>query len=154
MPHGISRPSSSFELLTAELTRIETRLPIHREHSWSMTQQLPSPTSSTPTLQETPKQDGAQVQFEDCTPCRIVGTSFSSTLLFSHDFILHTHTSIGSATFLGLGAFTYISGHSQIQANAATIRASKSMFGVRSRGMAITGTSAVMVGLGVYRWFS
>jgi len=92
----------------------------------AMALQPPSP----PTFQEALKNDRAQ--FEDCTPCRIVG----------------------SATFLGLGAFTYVSGHSQIKANEAAIRASKSMFGMRSRGIAITGTSAVMVGLGVYRWFS
>lgn len=60
----------------------------------------------------------------------------------------------GTATFLGLGAFTYLSGQSQIKANSAAILASKSLFGVRSRRAAITGTSAVMVGLGVYRWFS
>ncbi|KAL6709382.1 hypothetical protein ACN47E_001789 [Coniothyrium glycines] len=83
-----------------------------------------------PTLKEALKQERAQ--YDDCTPCKVVGT----------------------ATFLGLGAFTYISGHSQIEANAATIRASKSMFGMRSRKMAITGTSAAMVGLGVYRWFA
>ncbi|EOA90076.1 hypothetical protein ACJQWK_07556 [Exserohilum turcicum] len=76
------------------------------------------------------QQDHAHL--DDCTPCRVVG----------------------SATFLGLGAFTYASGHSQIRANEAAIRASKSFFGVRSRHLAITGTSAVMVALGVYRWFS
>ncbi|CAE7013377.1 hypothetical protein CFE70_002365 [Pyrenophora teres f. teres 0-1] len=73
-----------------------------------------------------------KAELEDCTPCRIVG----------------------SATFVGLGVFTYVSGHSQIRANEAAIRASKSIFGMRSRGAAITGTSAVMVGLGIYRWFS
>ncbi|USP78522.1 hypothetical protein yc1106_05796 [Curvularia clavata] len=91
---------------------------------------MSQPAVDTPTPKEALKQDRAQ--FEDCTPCRVVGT----------------------ATFLGLGAFTYVSGHSQIRANEAAIRASKSIFGVRSRHMAITGTSAVMVGLGVYRWFS
>ncbi|KAF1935005.1 hypothetical protein EJ02DRAFT_389848 [Clathrospora elynae] len=91
-----------------------------------MTQQEPA----TPPFQEALKQDKAQ--FEDCTPCRIVGT----------------------VTFIGLGAFTYISGHSQIRASEAAIRASKSMLGMRSRGAAITGMSAVMVGLGVYRWVS
>ncbi|KAH7082344.1 hypothetical protein FB567DRAFT_474780, partial [Paraphoma chrysanthemicola] len=83
-----------------------------------------------PTFKEALKQDKAQ--FDDCTPCRIVGT----------------------ATFLGLGAFTYVSGHSQLQANEAAVRASKSMFGMASRRAAITGTASVMVGLGVYRWFS
>ncbi|OAL52802.1 hypothetical protein IQ07DRAFT_584825 [Pyrenochaeta sp. DS3sAY3a] len=84
----------------------------------------------TPTLKEALKQDRAQ--YDDCTPCRIVG----------------------SATFVGLGVFTYVSGHSQIKANEATLRASKSIFGMKSRRAAITGTSAVMLGLGVYRWFA
>ncbi|KAF1919200.1 hypothetical protein BDU57DRAFT_512148 [Ampelomyces quisqualis] len=79
---------------------------------------------------EVPKQ--APAEFEDCTPCRVVG----------------------SATFVGLGAFTYVSGHSQLKANEATVRASKSLFGMRSRRAAITSTASVMVGLGVYRWFS
>ncbi|CBX91695.1 hypothetical protein LEMA_P072030.1 [Plenodomus lingam JN3] len=92
-----------------------------------MVEQLPD---HVPSLKEAMKQDKAE--FDDCMPCRVIGT----------------------ATFLGLGAFTYISGHAQIQANAAAIKASKSIFGMRSRRAAITGTSAVMVGLGVYRWFS
>ncbi|KAH8701295.1 hypothetical protein GQ44DRAFT_55876 [Phaeosphaeriaceae sp. PMI808] len=86
--------------------------------------------NTAPTFKEALKQDRAQ--FDDCTPCRVVG----------------------SATFFGLGAFTYVSGHSQLTANEATIRASKSMFGMGSRRAAITGTAAVMVGLGAYRWFS
>ncbi|KAF1833469.1 hypothetical protein BDW02DRAFT_500636 [Decorospora gaudefroyi] len=72
-----------------------------------------------------------KAEFQDCTPCRI----------------------IGSATFLGLGAFTYVTGHSQIRANEAAIRASKPIFGMRSRRAAISGMSTVMLGLGVYRWF-
>lgn len=60
----------------------------------------------------------------------------------------------GSATFLGLGAFTYISGHSQLRAQESVIRSSKTMFGMGSRRAAITTTSAVFVGLGVYRWFA
>ncbi|KAF2824893.1 hypothetical protein CC86DRAFT_296017 [Ophiobolus disseminans] len=85
---------------------------------------------TTPTLKEALQQD--KRQFDDCTPCRIVG----------------------SATFIGLGAFTYVSGHSQLTANEAAVRASKSMFGMGSRRAAITSTASVMVGLGVYRWFS
>lgn len=68
-----------------------------------------------------------------------------------------THTltvSTGSATFVGLGAFTYVSGHSQLRAQESVIRQSKSLFGMGSRRAAITGTSAVFVGLGVYRWFA
>ncbi|KZM23434.1 uncharacterized protein EKO05_0003301 [Ascochyta rabiei] len=85
---------------------------------------------ATPTFQEALKQDKAQ--FDDCTPCRLVG----------------------SATFVGLGAFTYLSGHSQLNAQEAVIRQSKSVFGMASRRAALTSTSAVFVGLGVYRWFA
>ncbi|KAF1360956.1 hypothetical protein EJ07DRAFT_114832 [Lizonia empirigonia] len=85
---------------------------------------------TTPTFQEALKQDKAQL--DDCTPCRVVG----------------------SATFVGLGAFTHVSGHSQLKAQEAVIRQSKSVFGMASRRAAITTTSAVFVGLGVYRWFA
>jgi hypothetical protein len=61
---------------------------------------------------------------------------------------------IGSAVFLGAGAFMYMNGHSQLRAQEAVIRNSKSMFGMASRRAAITGTSVGLVGLGVYRWFA
>jgi hypothetical protein len=102
---------------------------------------------TTPTFKEALNQDKAQ--FDDCTPCRIVGT-------YSHQDPTSRRCadmSKGSATFVGIGAFTYVSGHSQLQANEAAVRASKSMFGMGSRRAAITGTASVMVGLGVYRWF-
>ncbi|KAF9690808.1 hypothetical protein EKO04_011184 [Ascochyta lentis] len=83
-----------------------------------------------PTFKQALEHDRAQ--FDDCTPCRLVG----------------------SATFVGLGAFTYISGHSQLKAQEAVIRQSKSIFSIASRRAAITTTSAVFVGLGVYRWFA
>ncbi|KAH9861255.1 hypothetical protein IAQ61_010992 [Plenodomus lingam] len=118
-----------------------------------MVEQLPD---HVPSLKEAMKQDKAE--FDDCMPCRVIGTcgnEFDHLPTpfqdWAHPF---QHLTTGTATFLGLGAFTYISGHAQIQANAAAIKASKSIFGMRSRRAAITGTSAVMVGLGVYRWFS
>ncbi|KAF2249233.1 hypothetical protein BU26DRAFT_564892 [Trematosphaeria pertusa] len=83
-----------------------------------------------PTFKEALKDDKAQ--YDDCTPCRIVG----------------------SAAFIGLGAYTYVSGHSQLKAQEAAIRQSKTMFGMASRRAGITGTAAVMVGLGIYRWFA
>lgn len=61
---------------------------------------------------------------------------------------------VGSGAFIGLGTYTYFSGHSQLKAQEAVIKKSKSMFGMASRRFAITGTSAAMVGLGVYRWFA
>ena len=106
----------------------------------AMALQPPSP----PTFQEALKNDRAQ--FEDCTPCRIVGTALPRRYELPDPVLIHTQEAQRS--------LAYVSGHSQIKANEAAIRASKSMFGMRSRGIAITGTSAVMVGLGVYRWFS
>ncbi|KAH3908178.1 hypothetical protein HBI56_191670 [Parastagonospora nodorum] len=79
-----------------------------------------------------PASSSSRPEFEDCTPCRVIGT----------------------ATFVGLGAATYVSGHSQLREAEAAIRASKSMFGMRSRRVAVTSTASIMVGLGVYRWFS
>jgi len=112
-----------------------------------------------PSFQAASKPD--KVEFEDCTPCRIVGifsrpipSHPSAAQRIASSSPIYAYLETGSATFVGLGAFTYVSGHSQIRANEAAIRASKSVFGVRTRGAAITGTSAVMIGLGIYRWFS
>lgn len=101
-----------------------------------------------PTFKEALKQDRAQ--FDDCTPCRVVG--MSSRCQQHH--LCQLTPNAGSATFVGLGAFTYVSGHSQLHAQEAVIRQSKTMFGMGSRRAAITTTSAVFVGLGVYRWFA
>ncbi|CAI6333546.1 unnamed protein product [Periconia digitata] len=84
---------------------------------------------SVPTFKEALKRDRAE--FDDCTPCRVVGT----------------------VTFLGLGAFTYVSGHAQLSAQEEVIRKSKSVFGMASRRAGITGMAAAMVGTGLYRWF-
>jgi hypothetical protein len=100
-----------------------------------------------PTFKEALKQDRAQ--FDDCTPCRVVGM-LSTVIHWHRRLTLYS----GSATFVGLGAFTYVSGHSQLKAQEAVIRQSKSMFGMGTRRAAITTTSAVFVGLGVYRWFA
>ncbi|KAF9741786.1 hypothetical protein PMIN06_006226 [Paraphaeosphaeria minitans] len=86
--------------------------------------------SGFPTFKEALKND--REQFDDCTPCRIVG----------------------SGAFIGLGAYTYMSGHSQLKAQEAAIKQSKSMFGMASRRAAITGTATALVGAGVYRWFT
>jgi hypothetical protein len=102
-----------------------------------------------PTFKEALRQDRAQ--FDDCTPCRVVGAIPPEIPRCNQAW---ADLSAGSATFVGLGAFTYVSGHSQLKAQEAVIRQSKSMFGMGSRRAAITTTSAVFVGLGVYRWFA
>ncbi|KAF1999728.1 hypothetical protein P154DRAFT_436347 [Amniculicola lignicola CBS 123094] len=84
---------------------------------------------ASPTFKEALKEDRAQ--YDDCTPCRVIGTG----------------------AFIGLGAYTYISGHAQLRKQEALIRKSGSAFGMRSRGAALTGTAVICCGLGVYRWF-
>lgn len=65
-----------------------------------------------------------------------------------------TYMFAGSAVFIGGGAYAYISGQSQLKAQEAAILKSKSIFGMASRRAGITGLSATMIGLGIYRWFN
>ncbi|SPN99541.1 uncharacterized protein DNG_02393 [Cephalotrichum gorgonifer] len=67
--------------------------------------------------------------FDDCTSCRIVG----------------------SGAFLGLSAFNYFTGMSQLEARRAQVLASKSMFGMGSRKAGITMISLGLAWMGVWR---
>jgi len=67
----------------------------------------------------------------DCLPCRV----------------------IGSAAFAGLGAYTYISGMSQLAAKETVIARSNTIFGIGARRLGIQGMAASLFGLGVYRFF-
>lgn len=66
---------------------------------------------------------------EDCLPCKVMG---------------------GTA-FIGLGAYSYFSGHHQLKAQQAKILKSKSIIGFKGRQAGITGTALALVGLGVWR---
>ncbi|KAI1438450.1 hypothetical protein GGR50DRAFT_691313 [Xylaria sp. CBS 124048] len=68
---------------------------------------------------------------DDCLPCRIVG----------------------GGAFLGLGAYSYLSGTAQLERQRAKILASKSMFGMGSRKFGITATSLGLAWLGIWRMF-
>ncbi|KAI0472952.1 hypothetical protein GGR56DRAFT_590837 [Xylariaceae sp. FL0804] len=68
---------------------------------------------------------------DDCMPCRLMG----------------------GGAFLGLAAYTYFSGTSQIEKQRAKILASKSRFGMRSRKVGIAATSAGLAWLGIWRLF-
>ncbi|EME46250.1 hypothetical protein DOTSEDRAFT_127204 [Dothistroma septosporum NZE10] len=70
-----------------------------------------------------------QSQYDDCLPCRLMG----------------------SAAFTGLGIYTWHSGMKQLREREYEIVKSGTRFGVQARKGAILVTSAVMVGLGVYR---
>ncbi|OWP06791.1 hypothetical protein B2J93_8848 [Marssonina coronariae] len=68
-------------------------------------------------------------KIDDCTPCRITG----------------------AAAFMGLGAYSYFSGHSQLKAQQAKILESKSIFGMRSRQAGITSIALTLAGMGFWR---
>lgn len=104
---------------------------------------------TTPTLKEALKQERAQ--YDDCTPCRVIGEHRPRGKSGKR---LELTIGTGSAAFIGLGTYTYVSGHSQLKAQEAVIQKSKSMFGLASRRAGVTGTAAVLVGLGIYRWFA
>jgi len=52
---------------------------------------------------------------------------------------------------MGLGAYSYASGHRQLQAQQARIIASKSIFGMRSRQAGITTIALTLGGMGLWR---
>ncbi|KAK4466527.1 hypothetical protein QBC42DRAFT_259134 [Cladorrhinum samala] len=60
---------------------------------------------------------------------------------------------IGGGAFLGLAGYSYITGQQQLELQKAKIMASKSMFGMRSRSMGITGISLGLAWLGFWRLF-
>ncbi|KAI1099242.1 hypothetical protein F4804DRAFT_322468 [Jackrogersella minutella] len=68
---------------------------------------------------------------EDCLPCRIVG----------------------GGAFLGLAAYSYISGQRELEKNQARILASKSMFGMGSRRLGIASISIGLAWMGIWRLF-
>ncbi|KAL2171559.1 hypothetical protein VTG60DRAFT_2392 [Thermothelomyces hinnuleus] len=76
-------------------------------------------------LEELLKQDRG----DDCLPCKIVG----------------------GGAFLGLAAYSYISGQSQLEKQRAKILASGSRFGMRSRSLGITAISLSLAWLGIWR---
>jgi len=68
-------------------------------------------------------------KLEDCLPCRVTG----------------------AAAFIGLGAYSYFSGHAQLRQQEGKILKSGTILGMRSRQMGITGIAMSLVGLGLYR---
>jgi hypothetical protein len=58
---------------------------------------------------------------------------------------------LGSSAFIGLGAYTFISGRRTLKENQQKILRSGSVFGIKSRQTALAGTSVMLLGLGIYR---
>ena len=71
----------------------------------------------------------AQDKYEDCMPCRITGRKNLASPCHS-TFADHY---LGAAAFMGLGVYSYFSGHAQLKAQQAKILQSKSLFGLKSR---------------------
>lgn len=96
-------------------------------------------------------------QADDCTPCRVMGAfgpsfcpSSPPTTTINHPLTIHC-CNLGASAFIGLGVYSYISGHSQLREQRARQLAEKSLLGLRARKASITGLAGVLVGLGVYR---
>jgi hypothetical protein len=85
----------------------------------------------------------------DCFSCRVIG---NTTSLPNISFKL-THPS-GATTFVGLGGFTYFTGHRQLRQQQATILKSGSRLGMAPRRAGITVMSIGMAGIGIYRLFN
>ena len=62
-------------------------------------------------------------------------------------------TAAGSGAFLGLAAYSYFSGMSQLEKQRHVIQQSKSIFGMRSRKFGIVGISMGLAWMGLWRAF-
>lgn len=83
---------------------------------------------------------------DDCLSCRIIGRSLVWPRPRSSLISL-----LGGGTFLGLAAYVYISGQSQLQARRAEIAKMNTRFGLRSRSLGITGLSVALAWVGLWR---
>jgi hypothetical protein len=64
-----------------------------------------------------------------------------------HDYGINRSGGLGATVFVGLGAYTYISGHSQIR----DLQAKGHVRLLPARRAGITGMAITFIGLGVYR---
>jgi hypothetical protein len=83
---------------------------------------------------------------DDCLPCKIMGKPLTQFL--AQDL---TNCFVGGSAFIGLGAYSYFSGHNQLKLQQAKILKSKSIIGFKGRQTGITGTALALAGLGVWR---
>ncbi|KAG8625197.1 hypothetical protein KVT40_006948 [Elsinoe batatas] len=75
--------------------------------------------------------DAARKREYDCLSCRVMGAT----------------------AFAGLGIYSYISGHRDLTKRQADIMRSGTKIGMPARRLGVSFTSAVLVGLGLYRAF-
>lgn len=75
------------------------------------------------------QRDKELIAQQDCLPCRLTG----------------------SAAFIGLGVYSYITGQKQLMEPAVQKEIAKSWLKLRPRQMGITGIASTLVGLGIWR---
>src|ERR1700712_1999048 len=84
----------------------------------------------------------------DCTSCRLIGKLYTILAIISPLNVVELISiSTGAATFVGLGGFTYFSGHHQLRQQQAAILKSGSRMGMAPRRVGITFMSIGMVGI-------
>jgi hypothetical protein len=89
---------------------------------------------------------------DDCLSCRIVGTyRASAPVEVQVGFFLTSLVQTGGGAFLGLAAYSYLSGMYQLDKQKDLILKSKSRFGMRSRKFGIVGISMSLAYLGLWR---
>lgn len=83
----------------------------------------------------------------DCFSCRVIGSLPNLSIILS----LLTNIIEGATTFVGLGGFTYYTGHAQLRQSEAMILKSGSKLGMAPRRAGITAMSIGMAAIGLYR---
>lgn len=61
---------------------------------------------------------------------------------------------IGGSAFIGLGVYTYASGHFQLQKHEREIMSKAKYIGMNARKGGITGVAALLVGMGLWRFMN
>lgn len=88
---------------------------------------------------------------DDCLPCKVIGTNRHPLSPVKTNQVNGINKLAGSGAFLGLAAYSYFSGMSQLEKQRNVILKSKSMFGMRSRKFGIVGISAGLAWMGLWR---
>lgn len=89
---------------------------------------------------------------DDCTSCRVIGSSALPVTMP----LLHTSANLmapGGGAFLGLAGYNYLTGMSHLEKQRAALLQRKTMFGMRSRKLGVTGISLGLAYLGIWRLF-
>lgn len=90
----------------------------------------------------------AEDKYDDCTACRVTGMFFP---LGSCLRLILTYGLLGSAAFIGLGAYSYHTGMANLRKQEQAIMKGATKYKMGSRRLGIVTISATLVGIGVLR---